>query len=467
MTRRRHSRLLAVAALEAAGRRAALGPAEAAAVAVIPKPDELTWWDWAVFLLHTAAEIEHVLMVQYLYAAYSLADADFAGSAVPPDAAARTARWRDTIASIAREEMAHLLTEQNLLRFIGGPLNLEREDFPFRSALYPFPLSLEPLTRTSLAKYVAAEMPADPAVPDIGEIVDRATSATGGFRPNRVGVLFDTLIDIFADPAKLSDDDLRPGTASDRQAQAFDWFGFGRLIVRTVASRDEAVAALRAIGEQGEGSDNPPAGAPPSHFDEFLAIYREFPETTGEAPAWTPTRSIPTDPTTGADVHADPAVERNRITHPTTRLWAQLFDVRYRMLLVEITHALHLTGSLTDDTGNPTPRGHLRDWAFQQMRGEGLSGLRGIARLLTTRPAKQTAASGDPANAAAPFELPYTLVIPDDERSRWRLHLALLETSADLTARLTAAGETDPVLAELGSIDAAAGAVVKAQLAGT
>jgi YD repeat-containing protein len=419
-----------------------------------------------VFLLHTAAEIEHVLMVQYLYAAYSLADGDFAGSTVPPDAAARTARWRNTIASIAREEMAHLLTEQNLLRFIGGPLNLEREDFPFRSALYPFPLSLEPMSRTSLAKYVAAEMPAAPAVPDIGEIVDRATSATGGFRPNRVGVLFDTLVDIFADPAKLRDDDLHPETAPDRQAQAFDWFGFGRLIVRTAASRTEAVAALRAIGEQGEGPDNTPPGAPLSHFDEFLAIYREFPETTGGALDWTPTRSIPTDPTTAVDVQANPAVERNRITDPRTRLWAQLFDVRYRMLLAEITHALHLTGPLTDDAGNSTPRGHLRDWAFQQMRGEGLSGLRGIARLLTTRPAKQTPAPGDPANAAAPFQVPYTLVLPDDEHSRWRLHLALLETSADLMTRLTTAGETDSLLTELASIDAAASAVVKAQLAG-
>jgi hypothetical protein len=467
MTRSRDSRLLAVAVFEDAERRTAASRAEAARVPVIPKPEELTWWDWTVFLLHTAAEIEHVLMVQYLYAAYSLADSDFEGSAVPPDAATRTAQWRNTITSIAREEMAHLLTEQNLLRFIGGPLNLEREDFPFRSTLYPFPLSLEPLSKTSLAKYVAAEMPADPAVPDIGEIVDRATGATGGFRPNRVGVLFDTLVDIFADPAKLRDDDLSPETASDRQAQAFDWFGFGRLIVRTVASRDEAVAALRAIGEQGEGPDNPPAGAPPSHFDQFLAIYRDFPETTTETPNWLPTRSIPTDPTTGADIHPNPAVERNRVTHPTSRLWAQLFNVRYRMLLVELTHALHLSGPLTGDTGNPTPRGHLRDWTFQQMRGQILSGLRGIARLLTTRPAKEIPTSGDPTHAAAPFEMPYTLVIPDDEHSRWRLHLALLDTSAELIARLAAAGESSPLLAELGSIDAAASPVVKAQLTGT
>ena len=129
-------------AFEGLDESAALDVAEAPAVQTIPKPDELTWWDWAVFLLHTAAEIEHALMAQYLYAAYSLADADFTGAHIPPDAAARTRRWRNTIIWIASEEMAHLLTEQNLLRFIGGPFNLEREDFPFRSLLYPFPLAL-------------------------------------------------------------------------------------------------------------------------------------------------------------------------------------------------------------------------------------------------------------------------------------------------------------------------------------
>jgi hypothetical protein len=32
-------------------------------IGLLTKPDELTWWDWTVFLLHTAAEIEHALMV--------------------------------------------------------------------------------------------------------------------------------------------------------------------------------------------------------------------------------------------------------------------------------------------------------------------------------------------------------------------------------------------------------------------
>ena len=458
MRRSAEARFLAVERLDAVLFAAAA--AEAPAVQTLSKPDELSWWDWAVFLLQTAAEIEHALMAQYLYAAYSLADSGFTGTNVPADAAERTAGWRDTIVSIAREEMGHLLTEQNLLRFIGGPLNLEREDFPFRSTLYPFPLALEPLSKTSLAKYVSAEMPANPAVPDIDAIIKRATGGTGGMRPNRVGVIFDTLVDVFYDEHKLVDADFRPQTASGSQMSSDDWFPFGRMIVRIVGSRQEAVDVLRLIGEQGEGAANPPPEAQPSHFEEFLAIYRDFPETeTTETPEWVPTRPIVTNPTTEAEPNPDPVAERSRITHPTTRLWAQLFNVRYRMLLADLAHVLQLPGPLAGADGNPTPRGRLRDWAFDQMRG-----IRSIATLLTTRPAKATPAPGAPVNAGAPFELPYTLAIPDDEHDRWRLHLALLDSSDALVAALHRKGETDPLLGEIGPIDSDSRTIVQALL---
>ena len=424
-----------------------------------------------MFLLHTAAEIEHALMVQYLYAAYSLADGGFTGAAVPPDAAARTDTWRTTIVSIARQEMGHLLTEQNLLRFLGAPLNLEREDFPFRSELYPFPLELAPLTRTSLARYVAAEMPADPDEPDVAEIVARATDAGGGVRPNRVGTLFDTLVAIFEGEGLLVDADFRPQTATGVQMGELDWFAFDGMIVRTIASRADAIAALHAIGEQGEGTEDPPAQDPPSHFAEFLAIYREFPETEpaatgGAPPAWVPTRDVPTNPTTGGKSVADAAVERNRITHPTALLWARLANVRYRMLLADLAHTLALPGPLDDAAGGSTPRGVLRDWTLEQMRGRIFSGgLRGIAGRLSALPAKASATTGDPAHAALAFELPYTLNLTDDEHGRWRLHAALLDASAELVAALRAAGETGPLLDEIEAIDADARVVVTAQLA--
>jgi Ferritin-like len=428
---------------------------------IIRKPDELTWWDWTVFLLQTAAEIEHALMVQYLYAAYSLADGGFTG----PDAAEKAAltdTWRTTIIGIAREEMAHLLTEQNLLLFLGGPLNVEREDFPFRSALYPFPLHLRPLTRDSLATYVAAEMPAAPDVPDINTIVARATNTEGGFHPNRVGRLFATLLAIFDDHENLPDSDFRPHTADQQQANENDWSQFfPGLIIRKIGNRDDAKNALKAIGEQGEGPQQPAPGEPASHFERFLEIYHAFPEAT----EWVPTRPVPTDPTTGPDPDPDQVVELNRITHPGTRLWGQLGNVRYRMLLADLVHALLLNGPYADASG-PTPRGHLLAWTFEQMRGRpGPSGLRGIAKLLTTRPVKEDPVPGAPTVAGMPFEPPYTFALPDDEHGRWRVHLALLDSSAKLVAALRSKGESGALLDEIDATDADARAVVEAQLA--
>jgi Ferritin-like len=441
---------------------------DAATPQVIPKPDELTWWDWAVFLLHAAAEIEHALLVQYLYAAYSLDPAGGTGDQVPAGAPAKVAGWRIKIVTIAKEEMAHLLTEQNLLRFIGGPLTFERGDFPVHSQLYPFPLSLRPLTRTSLATYIAAEMPATPAVPDIGDIIARASQAEGGMPVNRVGVLFDTLIGIFSDETKLPDADLLGQTVSD-QADATDWLASGHLIVRTIPNRAEAVSALQAIADQGEGSANPPAGAPASHFDRFLGIYREFPETESAAAVpWRPTRPVPVNPNTAAMPDPDPVVEQARITDPVTLLWAQLFNVRYRMLLMDLAHSLHMTGPFADVSRNPTLRGQLCADAFLQMRGQGFSGLNKIAGMLTTLPLKRGSEADRTGNAGPPFELPYTLALADDEHGRWRMHLALLDASRDLVANLRmqrGSSGSGPLLNELDSIDTSWRAVVEAQLA--
>src|SRR3954452_3328258 len=166
--------------------------------------------DEAIFLLHTAAEIEHALMVQYLYAGWSL----------PSDGPPLVQRWRREVLQVAREEMAHFAAVQNLLRFIGGPLNFDREDFPYRTELYPFPFRLERLRRASLARYVAAEMPAQPDA-DSGLMADvlAAAEVGAGHPVNRVGALYQRLIDLVGDGEALPDSVFRPNTASTIQAR--------------------------------------------------------------------------------------------------------------------------------------------------------------------------------------------------------------------------------------------------------
>lgn len=458
------------------------------------KPDELTWWDWTVFLLHTAAEIEHALMVQYLYAAYSLGEDNFQGPNVPKDPQRLVRSWRSTIVDIARQEMGHLITVQNLLRFIGAALNFEREDFPFRS-LYPFNFQLEPLTKDSLAKYVAAEMPENPDQPDelMREIVERATGSAGGLNVNRVGPLYAKLTTIFEDPNKLSDNDLFPDTTNSFQAKGEDWGrdDFGIIVRRfppilpadpVVAKREgraAAVKALKEIDEQGEGLGQP-SDDTKSHFGRFIQIYKgkppmppmpaipSYPETDD----WIPFRPVPINPNTLILPSSDAHLERVRITHPVSRLWAQLSNVRYRMLLLSVAHALHLEAPM-EMNGSPTVRDNLRDWAFLEMRGKPSTGgrkagLQGVSKRLVQLPLKAEGSSQEQA-AALPFELPYTLALPDRDPDRWRLHLALITSTRSLIEKIKSDPGSNPVLdnpilGELQEIDLQKQRVIEAQL---
>jgi len=101
-------------------------------------------------LLKEASEIEHSLMIQYIFAAYSLKPAyqELVGPPVPSS---------DTLLGIAIEEMQHLAAVNKLLVELGGNPNLGRLDFPYEVDIYPFPFRLEKLTKISLARYTYVE----------------------------------------------------------------------------------------------------------------------------------------------------------------------------------------------------------------------------------------------------------------------------------------------------------------------
>jgi len=386
--------------------------------------------DEAIFLLHTAAEIEHALMVQYLYAAWSL----------PPDGSAVVRRWRRDILQIAREEMAHFASVQNLLRFVGGPLNFDREDFPFRTDFYPFPFRLEPLDRVSLARYIAAEMPAEPDVDPslIDEVVRLATGEGNGQPVNRVGALYNRLATLFTDEQKLPDGLFRPDTAGDIQALPARYradVGRGPLYLRTVRTREEALSLLADIASQGEGEEN----VPRSHFLIFVDIFDAWPAGHRDAPS----RDVPTHPNTisAGSGTGDADLTGGRITHPRAEAWASIFNHHYRMLLTWLQHAL-----LTS-TRDPASSG-LSLRAFAEMLV-----LSDVGGLLTTLPRTESGSG----RAGAPFELPYSLAFPDLLRDRWDHHRELVASARAQVDALGAASETEEAIRQrvLSSIAAA------------
>jgi hypothetical protein len=412
-------------------------------------PPELNGRDYAIFLLRVAAEIEHGLMAQYLFAAYSLEP-----PSAPPAQHARVRRWQETILGIAKEEMAHLVTVENLLTALGGPLQFNREDFPNDNVLYKSGFRLQPLSLASLATYVCAESPEVWEGEQAAEIKRLAEMETGG-PVNRVGRLYEQLITLLGDATRVAD------SAFHRDTKAFQasWDEWGRgyrlgqrgrqdssdpdapdvpeLVIDTVDSRATALAALQQVGEQGEGFGTP-RNEDESHFERFLAIYTAL-SGLSEAERDALVRRVATNPTTdldGPDVSAEPTDPQTTspISNPEARLWAHLFNVRYRKLLVTLSHAFELADERAD-LGTPGPRGSQIHRAFSEMYN-----LRSIAGLLVALPLDH--AKPDAERAGPPFQMPHTLMLPQLEVDRWRLHLDILDASSTLIGQLTTADGT-------------------------
>lgn len=392
----------------------------------------------AVALLHLGAEIEHALMVQYLYAAYSLnLQQD------TPERCSLVQAFRNVIVEIAREEMGHLASVQNILTLIGGPLCFEREDYPIIDPeLWPYPFELEPLTKDSLAKYVLAEAPSDEVLEKLGILdeiiaIRRRLKQDENVSVNRVGIIYGDILKLFT-AGPMVEGPLVPGAprpypyvaTADIQSDSLPYqvspgawgLGYQHIIIGTAFDRNSALAALTAVSEQGEGpieadEDHLQKKFRESHFGRFLEVYRRFPEQS----EWSPSRPVATNPTTNQT--ADPG----RLVLGKAALWAQLSNLRYRMLLLYLEHSFYIETPTTNPTRSP--RGALITWSFGEMYN-----LRSLADILMSMPLRP----GSDLNAGPPFEMPYTLSLPTRGVNRWRAHRDLLLASIALVDRMLA-----------------------------
>lgn len=447
--------------------------------------------DEAVFWLSAAAEIEHALMVQYLFAAYTI---DHASTAAENDAERLATEIKNSLLQIAREEMGHFITVQNLLHIVGGPLHFGRQYSPFEAVIQPFRYRLESLTLDSLAKYVISECPNRPFSelvlrPDpaqdaalkqklADDIEPRSIRSNGDVALWHVGALYKRLSELFL--SELDDTDLRTDR-SGLQAMWADW-GYeappgtdGRIVLvetltATTASdlRREAVAAIAKIGEQGEAFDAPVVDGDESHFERFLCMYEKLERVEGVLgrPLALPVAANPNTtpapaPTTNIMLGmGQDHLEAGRISHERALRWAHLFNLRYRILLGCLHHAL-LHDTPTYETqdgpqkGDRTPKGLLQWWTFSEMRR-----LRIIAEKLTELP------TGDAAGprAGAPFELPYSLRMPHLDTDRWAIHADVFAMAkAFIDEKMLVAGETgSDFLTSVAKADAQSAAIAAA-----
>ena len=406
-------------------------------------PPEFNWRDYAIHLLHVAAEIEHSLMVQYLFAAYSMG-----GPQAPARLQTKIRRWQQIILGIAKEEMGHLMTVQNVLIGMGGPIHFERQEYPWESEFYPFQFSLKPLTLGSVAEYVLAESEIDWNGELTSEIKDLA-NLSAQETVNHVGVLYKEIQDILARPERS---DARPRIEeSTFQPQTLplqaSWDTWGRgyvrgqrgqeaggltgeedeklspeLLLNRVVSRDSALFALRQVAQQGEAL--PGQAGEESHFERFLTVYTEI-KRLSKGDQMLISRPVAHNPVThkalkGWKGQGQPRLENSYIENEVSRSWGHLFNLRYRMLLVNLAHSMHPIAPRLDQVP-VVDRGIVINRTFAEMYN-----LRIIANGMLELPMRP----GEPEPVAGPpFELPYTLDMPTRESNRWRLQLDLLEAA--------------------------------------
>jgi hypothetical protein len=269
-----------------------------------------------IFLLAQAAEIEHVLICEYLFAGLSLKTADDEGLTTAQLDATR--RWQKVIWEVAAQEMLHLTLVNNLLTAIGAAPHFRRPNFPQQGRYYPrdFRFTLTRCDAATLQHFVYIERPEGMREDD--------PDLFGGVQPlamprviNEVGpdvISFETIGELY----RVVEDGFRTLAGRLGEANLFigppaaqataRYFTFPALIA--VTDLASALQAIEAIVEQGEGVRGEWQRA---HYGKFLGVYHEFRELTAADPAFDPARPVQSNPSsrmapdsTGLELVDDP-----------------------------------------------------------------------------------------------------------------------------------------------------------------
>jgi CDGSH-type Zn-finger protein/truncated hemoglobin YjbI len=286
-----------------------------------------------IYMLCEAAELEHGIMCQYLFAAFSLKQHEDEGLTAAELAAVE--RWRKAISHVATEEMLHLALVHNLLSAIGAAPHFGRPNLPAPAHHYPagVNLTLVPFGEQSLQHFIFLErpegmeyegaagidMPTHEAVPLMADrdIVPQPQDFA------TVGHLYRSVEQGFAHLCeKFGEENLFVGPPRAQAILAnFTWSEL--VAVTDLAS---AQKAIDTILEQGEGARGHWERA---HFGQFVQILDEYRELRAANAEFDPVRPVMF--ATVRPCEHDETVPR--IGERLTSRVGDLFNVSYEILL--------------------------------------------------------------------------------------------------------------------------------------
>jgi Ferritin-like len=375
------------------------------------------------FLLSQGAELEHALMCQYLYAAFSLKDAPDAG--LREDQLEMVERWRRVVLDIAAEEMLHWAVVQNLLTAVGSAPYVSRPHLPHQAQGYPpgVQLRLLPFSPAALQHFIYLERPEGVESVD-GEGFEAVGPQLEPMRLDEIvprGQHFDTQGHLYRGierglanlAAKMGEDRLFIGPAFHQADEsAFRWPDLS-----PITNLEAANAALERIVEQGEGATGDWETA---HYGRFLEVREQYLNARKENPQFDPVH-----PVLAAGVRAVEGVEPDvYITDPATAGCSDLFNAVYELLLQLIARYFAF--------GHETPeQREVLAHASVALMFQAIKPLGGLLARLPVGPEHPDATAG------ANFQLPYraSFLLPH-RRSAWLRYAERLDELASFAADL-------------------------------
>lgn len=295
--------------------------------------DPITTRDQLVHALMDAGDVEHQLMVQYLYAGFSLRRDPRPGKCSPAQYE-HVRRWSSTLFMIARQEMEHLSFVNEMLTAIGAPPHFNRENIGKEGLQSPY-FSAETLAREAgpgdpkpislpyafsrfdvrtLARFVCGESPPYADLPegvdpywcftceDGGDLLAAEAAEPPPLLPARLHADADDRMDIaagnvqelyeaIAEAFRTLDGIFVKDPAEVEIPVEYNVFVF------PVTDRASALAAIDLILKQGEGLGDP--WNLDSHFRRFMEIYDEYQTLLGADPRFEPAYKLLTNPVAG------------------------------------------------------------------------------------------------------------------------------------------------------------------------
>jgi len=374
-----------------------------------------------IFLLSEASALEHMIMCQYLFAAFSLKQEVNEGVTAAQLEAIK--RWERLVSLVATQEMLHLALVSNLLTSIGAIPFFHRPNFPLRAKYYPpgVQLALLPFGQDALQHFLYLERPEGMdlkdaaqfevlAIPrpgitlDDGQIVPEGQDfATVGHLYRGIEQGFRHLVD------KYGEQQVFIGPPRVHATQQY--FGWPELV--PVTDLASALSAIETIVEQGEGARG---NWQASHYGKFLQVMQEYRELKRQDTSFEPAR-----PVVAAFVRPpSDSSEFTLISDPLTAGVSELFNASYEVSLhLLIRYFVHSSGSETEEELK-TLSGTAVDAMFLLIKP--------LGHLLTTLPVGPDLPGK---TAGASFEIFRTGYILPHQYAAWIvLHERLLELAA-------------------------------------